>query len=58
MSDEMAITVIATGFDDNGVKKSSSASIPAFMAGFGDDEPAAAEDTFLDPDLMSLFGKK
>ena len=54
----MAITVIATGFDDNGVKKSSSATIPAFMTGFGDDEPAAPSDTFLDEDLMSLFGKK
>ena len=57
MTDEMAITVIATGFDDNGVKKVS-ASIPAFMSGFGDDEPAPANDTFLDDDLMSLFGKK
>mgnify|MGYP003312355876 CR=1 FL=1 len=57
MQDEMAITVIATGFDDNGVKKSSS-SIPAFMSGFGEDEPAPANDTFLDDDLMSLFGKK
>ena len=58
MQDEMAITVIATGFDDNGVKKSSSASIPAFMAGFGDEEPAPASETFLDDDLMALFGKK
>ena len=58
MSDEMAITVIATGFDDNGVKKSSATSIPAFMTGFGDEEPAPASDTFLDDDLMALFGKK
>ena len=58
MNDEMAITVIATGFDSNGVKKSSSSAMPAFMTGFGDDEPAAASDTFLDDDLLSLFGKK
>ena len=58
MNDEIAITVIATGFDDNGIKKSVTTSIPAFMAGFGDDEPAAPSDTFLDDDLMSLFGKK
>ena len=58
MNDEMAITVIATGFDDNGIKKSTATSIPAFMAGFGDEDPVPSEDTFLDPDLMSLFGKK
>ncbi len=57
MSDEMSITVIATGFDDNGIKKSSSAAIPAFMTGF-DDEPAPEDPSFLDPDLMALFGKK
>ena len=57
MNDEMSVTVIATGFDDNGIKKSAATAIPAFMAGFGDDEPAA-NDTFLDDDLMSLFGKK
>ena len=57
MNDEMSITVIATGFDDGGIKKSS-AEIPAFMSGFGDDEPAPVADTFLDEDLMSLFGKK
>ena len=58
MNDEMAITVIATGFDDNGIKKSSSTTIPAFMSGFGEEEPAPSGDTFLDDDLMSLFGKK
>ncbi len=26
--------------------------------GFGDDEPVEKTDTFLDDDLMSLFGKK
>ena len=57
MNDEMSITVIATGFDDNGIKKSPAA-MPAFMTGFSDDEPAAPSDTFLDDDLMSLFGKK
>lgn len=57
MSDEMSITVIATGFDDNGVKKSS-ASIPAFMNGFGDEDPAPVSETFLDDDLMALFGRK
>lgn len=58
LNDEMAITVIATGFDDNGIKKSASTTIPAFMVGFGEEEPAAQNDTFLDDDLMSLFGKK
>lgn len=57
MQDEMSITVIATGFDDNGEKKVTS-DIPAFMTGFGNDDPAPANDTFLDDDLMSLFGKK
>ncbi len=57
MNDEMAITVIATGFDDNGVKKVST-EMPAFMTGFGDEEPVSGEPSFLDDDLMSLFGKK
>ncbi len=55
--DEMSVTVIATGFDDNGVKKVST-EIPSFLTGFGEDEPAASEPSFLDDDLMSLFGKK
>ena len=57
MSDEMSVTVIATGFDDNGKKKVST-DIPAFMTGFGNDEPVSSEPSFLDDDLMSLFGKK
>ncbi len=55
--DEMSVTVIATGFDDNGIKKSSTA-MPSFLTGFGEDEPAAAEPSFIDDDLLSLFNKK
>ncbi len=56
--DEMSVTVIATGFDENGGVKKVSTEIPSFLTGFGDDEPQEKTDTFLDDDLMSLFGKK
>lgn len=52
MNDEMAITVIATGFDDQ--KKPSS--VPSFITGFDSDDSAADDaGSFLDDDLMSLF---
>lgn len=55
--DEMSVTVIATGFDDNGAKKTS-VGVPSFLSGFGEEEPAEKAETFLDDDLMSLFGTK
>ena len=53
-NDEMSITVIATGFDDN--KKSSDSSMPDFIKyNFDSDENTEPEPSFLDEDLMQLF---
>ena len=53
-NDEMSITVIATGFDDN--KKSSDSSMPDFIKyNFDSDENKEPEPSFLDEDLMQLF---
>ena len=53
-NDEMSITVIATGFDDN--KKSSDSSMPDFIKyNFDSGENKEPEPSFLDEDLMQLF---
>ena len=53
-NDEMSVTVIATGFDDN--KKSSDSSMPDFIKyNFDNDDTKEPEPSFLDEDLMQLF---
>lgn len=54
MKDELAITVIATGFDDNQKKPSS---VPDFVKFQFDNDDTPDTGSFLDDDLMKLFNE-